>query len=624
MEHGFQRYFRWLSLLLTTPSLFGPGRWFFRGAWSSLRARRLHMDVPIALALAAGWLRGAWNTLIDHGPIYFDGVAALVFLLLVGRFLQRRAQRAAGDATELLGSLSPATARVIVDGAVAEIPAEALLPGMTLEVRAGETVAADGVVLLGNSAMDLSLLSGESSPVAVTEGDRVWAGTINRGALLTVSVDASGEETRLGRILREVEAGARRRAPVVQLADRLAGWFVAVILVAAIVTAAVWWRLDPSAALDHAIALLIVTCPCALALATPLAVSTAIGRAARAGILIKGGDALEQLAHPARVMLDKTGTLTAGRTVLEHWDGATAVRPLVLALERHAMHPVAEGFRDAWGDLDSPEASDVRYAVGGGLEGLVAGHRVVVGSPVFVRRRVSGEIPAWPALPARLTPILVAVDDRIVARAGFGDPIRPEVAAVLARLRARGHRLEILSGDDPAVVTEIGRALGFAGAECRGAATPEQKLAIVERAASTSPVLVVGDGVNDAAAMARATVGIAVRGGAEASLAAADVYLARPGLCSLVELIDGARRTLRVIRRNIAFSLVYNAIGAGLAITGVIDPLIAAILMPMSSLTVVLASWGSRTFPSVPVPPAAGVAAAPSMFELARDPGVIP
>jgi Cu2+-exporting ATPase len=600
MERDFQRFFRWVSLALATPALLWPGRLFFRGAWGALRTRALHMDLPIAIALGAGYVRGAINTVTDRGPIYFDGVTALIFLLLLGRFLQQRAQRAAADSAELLFALSPSTARVLEGGAAREVPAEALLPGMTLEVRAGETLPADGAVVEGRSEVDLSLLTGESRPLAVGPGERVFAGTLNRGATLLVRAERTGEESRLGRVLREIEAGAARRAPVVRLADRLAGTFVAVVLGLALLTGLLWARLDPAAALDHAIALLIVTCPCALALATPLAVTVAIGRAARAGILVKGGDALERMAHPGLLVLDKTGTVTEGRVTLERWEGPADVKPLVLALERHSPHPIASAFGEAWPEAPAAQASRCEVTAGRGLEGEVEGHTVVVGAPAYVRARAREPHPGHEAWGREgLTPVLVAVDGVVVARAAFGDRVRADAPAALAALRRRGWRLRLLSGDDPAVVAAVGGGLGFGPEERRGAATPEQKLQAIEEAAGSSPTVMVGDGVNDAAAMARADVGIAVRGGAEASLAAADVFLARPGLAGLVALAEGAERTLGVIRRNLAFSLAYNLAAAGLAMAGLINPLIAAILMPASSLTVVLASRFGRTFDPV-------------------------
>ena len=601
MEGQYARFFRWLSMILTVPAILGPGRVFFRGAWSAVRTRTLHMDVPIALALAVGLVRGAVNTWRDAGPIYFDGLATLTFALLAGRYLQQRGQRAAADSAELLYSLAPNAARAVETDAggaerVTEVPTEAVLPGMLLDIRAGDALPADGVIERGTSTLDLSMLTGESRPVRTGEGAQVFAGTVNLSAPLRVRVTAAGESSRLAKILRQVEESVQRRAPVVQLANRLAGWFVAIVLALTIATLVSWWPSDSTAAVDHAIALLVVTCPCALALATPLAVSVAVGRAARTGVFVKGGDVVEQLARPATLLLDKTGTITEARTAVESWTGPDWVRPLVLALEADSLHPVAEGFRRAWPDVAPATVAESAHTIGGGIEGLVEGHRVIVGSPRFVRARAADD----PSLPspedAALTPVLIAVDGRIVAAAGFGDPIRADAIESVRRLREAGWTVGILSGDDPQVVAAAGRALGLPPEACVGGASPEDKLRAVEAARARGRVVMVGDGVNDAAAIAAASVGIGVHGGAEACLATADVYLMRPGLGALVRLHEGAARTMRVIRRNIAFSIGYNVIGAGLAMAGILNPLIAAILMPLSSLTVVVASWRSTTF----------------------------
>lgn len=600
MEHEWQHFFRWVSFALVTPAILWPGRVFFDGAWASLRARTLHMDVPIALGLAAGYVQGAVNTIRDSGPIYFDGLAVLVFLLLVGRYVQQRGQRAAADGAELLFSLTPSTARVVDGvGALHEVPAEALLPGAIIEVRPGETLAADGVVADGNSQLDLALLTGESRPVSVAPGTKVFAGTVNVTSPIRVRVEQTGESSRVAKILRQVEESARRRAPVVQAASRITPWFVGGVLVLAMVTFVAWRSRDPARAMDNAIALLIVTCPCALALSTPLAVSTAIARAARRGIFVKGGDALETLASPGRLFLDKTGTITESRTALVQWCGPEWARPLVLALEAESTHPLAAGFRTAWPGLAVPQASETTHVTGGGIAGDVAGRRVVVGSPSFVKVRAhacAAEMEARIA-PA-LTPVLVAVDGRIVAAAGLGDPIREDAAKSVAALRSRGWHVSVLSGDAAPVVEAIARELGLPAEECAGGMSPEAKLRMIEsvRGDGEGPVVMVGDGVNDAAAIAAASVGIGVHGGAEACLLTADVYLARPGLAPLVELVRGAERTMRVIRRNFAFSLAYNVAGAALAMTGSINPLVAALLMPASSLTVVLSSWRARTF----------------------------
>jgi Cu2+-exporting ATPase len=268
----------------------------------------------------------------------------------------------------------------------------------------------------------------------------------------------------------------------------------------------------------------------------------------------------------------------------------------VTALERHSNHPLAGGFLAAWPDLEETPAEAVTQVSGGGLHGTVGGRAVVVGSPAFVLARAADPDALLAARDPALTPVGIAVDGRVVGLAGFGDQTRPEAAEAVATLRKEGWELRVLSGDDPAVVRSVARRLGFEDSAIEGGATPERKLAVIEALAARSSVVMVGDGVNDAAAIARASVGVGVRGGAEACLSAADVYLIRPGLGPLVDLMSGARRTMRVIRRNIAVSIGYNVVGASLAVTGIIDPLIAAIMMPVSSVTVVLMSWRSRTF----------------------------
>ncbi|AMW06215.1 heavy metal translocating P-type ATPase [Gemmatimonas phototrophica] len=600
MESRFTTFFRWVSFAITVPAFIWPGRVFFTGAWASLRTKSLHMDLPIAIALAAGLVRGSINTFTGEGPIYFDGLAILIFALLVGRFLQQRGQRMAADAAELLHAIAPSTARIVEQDIIREVPAEALLPGMVLDVRAGETFAADGLVQAGASSVNAALLTGESRPTSVVVGMPVFAGTLNIEAPLRILVEQAGETSRIAKLLRQVEDSAKRRAPIVQMANRLAGIFTAVVLVAALATFVIKTQLNAPAALDDAIALLIVTCPCALALATPLAITVAVGRAAGNGMLIKGGDALELLATPGTLVLDKTGTITEGRTALTSWVGPEWVKPLVLALEEGSSHPLADGFRRAWPGLDTPPVERSQHVVGGGLEGVINGQIIRVGSPRFVAQTLT-ETPdhllaAITALDPTHTPVHIAIDGVLVALAGLGDQIREDALASLQQLRARGWRTVMLSGDATDVVASVGRVLQFDAQDAIGVASPEDKLAFIERCKKAGTVVMVGDGVNDAAAIAAASVGIGVHGGAEACLATADIYLTRPGLSALVELTEGARRTMRVIRRNIAFSIGYNLIGAGMAMVGLLTPLIAAVLMPTSSITVVLGSWYGHTF----------------------------
>lgn len=605
MERQYVQLFRWASMAISLVSLAWPGSTFFRGAWTAIRTRTLHLDLPIAVGLAAGGIWGIVNTIRGEGEIYFDSLSVLVFALLAGRMIQHRQQRWAADAVELLYSLTPTSARVLRDGSFVDAPIEAVSQGDTVEVRAGESVPVDGVITSGESTVDQSLLTGESKPVRVAAGDTIAAGAVNLSGRLVVSVEATGEATRVGRLMRMVEEASRRRAPIVRLADRIAGWFVGGMLGLAALTAAIWMYLDPSRAVDNAAALLIVTCPCALGLATPLAMTVAIGRAARRGILVKGGDALQSLSRPGVIYLDKTGTITQGATALVAWHGPEAVKPLVAALEMESAHPIARALvRALGGTVNGERATDVRVE-SSGIEGVVSGRRIRVGSPAFVRRSAG---PASLAdveariIAAGLTPVLVSVDGQIVAAAGMGDPIRPDAAEAVRALRQVGYRVGILSGDHPDLVAAVGRSLGLDDRDVRGGVSPEQKLAVVQQTAASGPVVMVGDGVNDAAALAAATVGIAVHGGAEASLTAADIYLGAPGLRPITDLVAAARRTMHVIRINFSAAIFYNTLAATLAMTGLLNPIIAAILMPVSSLTVLTFSFRSRTFGDRPCP----------------------
>ncbi len=593
LDSQYEHFFRWLSLGLVIPAIAGPGRVFFRGAWAAIRTRALHLDLPIAVALGAGFVRGAINTVDGNGPVYLDGIAILIFLLLVGRYLQQRWQRAATDASELLHSLTPHGCRVVEGDEVREVPAKALTPGMLLDVRAGDTLAADGVIERGQTTLNTAWLTGESLPVSANVGDTVLAGTLNVSAPVQVRVTNAGEQTRVARVLQQVEESALHRAPVVLLANRIAGWFVVVVLTLAVITWALWVPRDPSAAMDHAIALLIVTCPCALAMATPLSVTVALGRAARLGILVKGGDSLQVLAGRGTIMLDKTGTITTGESALAEWQGPEWVKPLVLAVEAGSLHPVAEGFRRAWPDVSPAVGVETEHVQGGGIVAHVGERQVVVGSPRFVTTFLD-------QAPARHesvgTPVWVAVDGTLTATAAFGDPVRHDAATSVQALESRGWRVEMLSGDAAPVCRSVAQTIGIPVERTHAESTPESKRLAVEEKLRSGPVVMVGDGVNDAAAMATASVGIAVHGGAEAALVSSDAYLTTAGLAPVVTMIDGARRTMRVVKRNIAFSLAYNLLGIALAMTGHLDPVVAAIMMPLSSLTVVAGAWYGRTF----------------------------
>lgn len=598
-------------------SLLGPGSLFFRGAWSAIRTRTPHMDLPVALGLGVGAISGTWNTLAGSGELYFDSLSMLVFFLLIGRALQAWQQRSACEAVDLLQQLTPATALRVRDGLVESVPIDAIEAGDTLEVRAGQTVPADGLVVAGQSEIDASLLTGESLPRTVSVGSAVTAGTFNRSRTVRMQAECVGPKTRLGRLLDTIERAGIQKAPIVQWADRISGTFVRSVLVVAMVVGCFWWFYDRQMWSERVIAVLIVACPCALGLATPLAIAVGLGRAARRGVLIKGGDTLQRLSKPGILVLDKTGTLTVGQMSVLVWNGTGESLSLAAAVERHNPHPVAIAVcKYDQDNQDEParahtesrggcmrdlvvEVSDVESHLGSGVSARVDGRAVLIGNRELMRRHgidLSSEVDQeLSAILARgQSPLLMAHEGRIAAVAALGDCLRPEAPALIQRLLARGWEIHILSGDHPYIVDQVGRALGLAAENCTGGVSPESKLrAIQSFQASGKPVIMVGDGVNDAAALAAADVGIATGGGAEASLQAADVYLANGSLEGIEDVMNISAKTLRLIRRNSMASLLYNLTSVTLAAIGWLHPLSAALLMPASSLTVVSVTlWG--------------------------------
>ena len=600
MDEGHRQFFRVMSLLASIPAVVYAAGPFFKSAWSGLKSGVLHMDLPISIGIIAGFAGGVVNTLRGHGEVYFDSVTALIFLLLVGRLLQLRQQRRASESSELLYALAPSSARRLdADGVAHRVPLEALRVGDRVEVKAGERVPTDAVVVEGESAVDMSLLSGESMPVSVRRDEPVWGGTTNLQDDLIVRVTHGIEASRVGKIADMVVEAGEHRAPVVQLADRVAGYFVGVVLLVGLGTFAAWSVINPQLAVDHAIALLIVSCPCALGLATPLAITAAIGKAARRGILARSGAALEVLGSLERgtIFFDKTGTLTHGRLDVVRFEGPDWLRPMVAAAERDSTHPVGRALRRALdGEGRRYRAEHIEVVSGGGLKARIDGRDVVIGSPKFVgsqalyNQQLQANVARWSE--EGLTPVWVAVDGRVRGEVALADRIRSEAKACLTALQARGFEVSILSGDHPAVARSVGMQLGLPAERCWGGLSPEDKLARVQ--ACEGPVVMVGDGVNDAAALAAATVGVAVHGGAETCFAAADVFLQRPGIATLGDLVYGARQTTRTIRTNVVFSLVYNVFGATLAVGGGLNPLVAAVLMPISSLVVVTNSFRFR------------------------------
>ncbi len=596
MEARYRLFFRALSALLGVISLAWPGATFFRGAFAALRMRTTNFDVPIALALAVGGIAGLVNVLAGRGDIYFDSLSVLVFLLLVGRFLQYRQQRRADDAVGLLFSLTPSSCRIVRGDEVLESPIEALKIDDIVEVRCGDLFPADGVVVWGRSSVNQALLTGESKPVTIQEISVVHAGSQNVTSLVRVRVSKVANDTRIGQLMTLIERGLHDKPQIVQFADRVGRWFIVIISLAAAGVFAFWSRHSIPAAIDHTVALLIVTCPCVLGLATPLTIAIAIGRLARRDILVKSGAVLERLSRGGRLLLDKTGTLTEGKMQLVSWTGPDDLKSVVAAMEQKSNHPIGRALHDALADREASahvrtHLAGIVEAGDGGISATIDDLQYFLGSRPYLHRHNillpdSIKLAADQLERQGATAVILAVDDTAVAVAGLGDRIRDEATSALAHLRSGHWHPQILSGDASQVVRHVAHCVGIPQHDSFGQLTPEDKLNRAHHPNDSAITVMIGDGVNDAAALAAADVGIAVHGGAEASLAAADVYIARPGLDPVVHLFDMSRRTMRTVRRNLFVSLSYNLIAGALAAAGLMTPLIAAIIMPISSATV--------------------------------------
>ncbi len=596
MTPDIEQLMRWASLILTIPVIGYSAAPFFVSAWRDLKLARVGMDVPVALGVGAAFAASVWATLIAAGEVYFDSVTMFVFFLLSGRYLEMMARQKAARSVETLARAIPAFATRLAgwpgsaDGervAVAELRA-----GDTVQIRPGETVPADGFVLDGESATDESLLTGESRPVPKMAGDALIGGSVNTASPLVMRVERVGEATRVAAIQRLMERAAAEKPRLVEMADRVAGRFIVALLVLAVATALTWWWIDPSRALWIFVAVLVVSCPCALSLATPAALTVATGAMAARGVLVTRGHAVEALARADRFIFDKTGTLTLGRMTLVEVipirDDAGRALALAAALERGSEHPIAKALAAAGSDAGI-EAAGVRATTGAGVEGTIDGQVWRLGHPEFAAAAHGMAVPA--ELQAKVgagdTAIALANADGWQAFFCLSDGLRPEAAVMAAKLAAAGIKLSIFSGDLPAAATRVGAALGIADA--RGGLSPEDKhaaLRALQEAGET--VAMVGDGVNDAPVLAQAQVSIAMGGGADLARANADVVLLGNDLRALPEGLALARRTVGIVKQNLVWAFAYNFLAIPLAMAGWVTPWMAGIGMSASSLLVVL------------------------------------
>ena len=594
-----RRGLRWLVVALSLPAVTWCAAPFWRGALAGLRRRELTMDVPVVLGATTAFAVSVAGTLAETRHLYVDSASMIVFLILLGRTVERRARAHAAGAVERLAALRPAKAWRVGDGALVSVAARELRAGDRVVVPPGEAIPADGRIVRGESEVDEALLSGEAMPVLRRAGDAVTGGTRNLVAELEVVIAAPLGEGTLARLGALLERAAAEKPAIQRLADRIAARFAPAVVGVAVATAAGWALAgaDPMDVALRASAVLIVACPCALGLATPAAVTAAIGRAAALGILVKRGDLLERCARVDAVLLDKTGTLSEARFAVRALATAGGVDEAQLlgaaaAAEGAATHPLAAALRaEAAARGVTPSALAPRVARAGlGVEAGPPERRVLVGARALLTEHGVAVEPALEEAGRKLGELglslaWVAEGRRALGAIGVADAIRADARAAVARLEALGIAVSLVSGDHEAAVRFAAAAAGIA--EHRSGALPADKVAAVRAArAAGRCVLVAGDGINDAAALAAADVGLAMARGAEVSLHAADAVLRSPRLGAVADLVELARATLLRIRQNLAIALGYNAIAVPLAVLGVLDPLPAALAMSLSSLAV--------------------------------------
>jgi len=619
IEWEYEQLMRRASLLLTLPVILYSAQPFFSGALRDLRARSLGMDVPVALGLAAAFAASTWATLARSGDVYFDSVTMFVFLLLGARYFEwvarRRASRAVDamaaalpeQVTRVAGPLPELDERALAAAPLEQVPAGRARPGDLLKIAAGERIAVDARIVAGTTAVDQSLLTGESEPVPRRAGDEVAGGSVNAGGPVWAQVLRTSEQSTLSTIERLIERAALDKPAIALAADRVAGWFVFALLVLAAVVAFVWWQIDPSRVLPIAVAVLVVSCPCALSLATPAALAAATGAVTRRGILVASGRALETIAGCSDVVFDKTGTLTSGHPRLQStrcFDGgdeAGALR-IAAALGEGSSHPLAAALIDALRRAGSPAGAAARrgapepgaaraIAVGAtglhqqpgrGIEGEVGGRRYRLGSAQFAAE--------WASLPqadaGAGSEVWLVAPGHAIARFELRDTLRPDARAAVDALRAAGLTVHLLSGDRASAVAATARELGIT--HVRAQAGPADKLDHVralQRAGRR--VLMVGDGINDAPVLAAADASLAVGEATALARTAADTVLLSSSLALVPALVGIARDTRRVIVQNLAWASLYNAIAIPAAALGWVPPWLAALGMSGSSLLVV-------------------------------------
>ena len=593
----------WLQLALATPVQFGAGWVFYRDAYFNLRTRSANMSVLVALGTSAAYLYSLAGVLLGHRAgitgTYFETSALLIALVLLGKYLEAVAKGRTSAAIGALLGLRPETAHVLRDGQVREEPLARVRVGDLVVVRPGERIPCDGEVLEGRSAVDESMLSGESLPVDKAPGDTVVGGSVNTVGALTFRVGSVERDTVLARIVRAVEEAQGSKAPIQRVADRISGFFVPAVVAIALATFLGWFLITGhfTVALLSATAVLVVSCPCALGLATPTAVMVGTGRGAEFGILFRGGAHLETAGRVTVVALDKTGTITRGEPAVTDIvpvgdTGRARLLAVAAGVEARSEHPIARAIvASASGDVEALAAEDVQALSGHGVQARVGGRVVRIGSARLMAREAVDIDPVAADL-ERLegegkTAVVVAEDDQILEAIAVADTVRPEARRAVAALGAMGVAVWMITGDNRRTAAAVAAAVGIPPEHVLAEVLPEDKAAKVrELQAAGARVAMVGDGINDAPALATADVGVAMGTGTDVAMEAADVTLMRADLSRVVAAVDLSRATLGKIRQNLVWALVYNCVGIPVAALGHLSPIIAGAAMALSSVSV--------------------------------------
>ncbi len=606
----FKSMFEWIGFVLATPTLLYSGWPFLKGAFSGLKHAHLTMDLPIAIGATTTYLYSVYVTLTHPptGEVYFDTVVNFIFVILVGRYLEAMSKRHAVAATQRLMDLQPRVATLLIDGQEKVVPIKTVNKDDLVLVKTGYKIPVDGVIMSGETTIDESMLSGESIPIDKRVGDSVSAGTVNSSNPITIKVSTILSNTALGKIIQLVEEAQSSKAPIQCTADKIVPWFVAITLLLATITFAYWLSVDFEKALMSATAVLIITCPCAFGLATPMAIAVASGQGARFGILVKNGAVLETLSSINHFVFDKTGTLTEGKPKLVRLELLQGINrahlvEAIASIESQSEHIIARAItrfaKDEQVLIDKTQVTEYNTVKGNGITAQFNHNRYIIGTKSLLDQhniQIDGSLDKLSSVMASeaVTPIFIAKDNQHIAVIGIADSLRPDSKQMVELLQQQNINTTLLSGDHKDVATAIANQLGIK--DIIADVLPDDKDKVIQTLQKNNHlVAMVGDGVNDAPALIRADVGIAMGSGTDVSVESADIVL----LGDKISLVDTAsklsRRTLKTIHQNIGISFTYNVIMVPLAMAGFITPLIAAISMPVSSILVIANAARIRT-----------------------------